>query len=139
MAVEGTWDLRTSASPRSLCVSLAPSNASISTNPFDVASRDAHLDNDLVSVFFGTDRGSLHSRTYASPAAATATATPSPSRRKAPPQAPKESPRHVAPFDLNATLPGAIVAVIKGHHDFLLLVDDNRGTSAGTAPLPHSS
>ena len=125
MSVEGAWDLRSTSSPRSLCVYRSTGyEANVSTNPFDVATQDhqsAH------SVVFGTERGSLHYRTYAPPA-------PGKSFHRSPPQPPLETPRHYMPVDLSNAMPGAIVSVIRAPQNsvFLLLVDDNRGTSLGT-------
>lgn len=128
MSVEGAWDLRTSSSPRSLCVYRATSGYEApptSTNPFDVAvlqdSREAH------SVVFGTERGSLHVRTYASPPQEKFTS------RNSPPQLPLDTPR---PVDFNNAFHGIVVNVVRAFNSnmFLVLVDDNRGSSSSQQP-----
>ena len=132
MSVEGTWDLRSNSSPRSLTVYRAAGyEANATTNPFDVATQDSQSAH---SVVFGTERGSLHYRTYAPP-------TPSgKSFSRSPPQPPLETPRHYMPVDLTNAMPGSIVSVIRAPPSvFLLLVDDNRGTSSPRrVPTPHN-
>ena len=124
MSVEGSWDLRSKSSPRSLCVYRAAGyEANASTNPFDVAATQQDYQS-AHSVVFGTERGSLHYRTYAPPTSGKSF------HRNSPPQAPMETPRHYMPVDLNNAMPGVIVSVVRAGNVFLLLVDDNRGTSA---------
>ena len=64
MSIEASWDLKANASPRSLCVYTAAASSQ-ETNPFEVASGEHHA---AQAVVFGTERGSLHYRTYATPA-----------------------------------------------------------------------
>jgi len=126
MSVEGSWDLLCKSSPRSLCVYRAAGyEANTSTNPFDVAAthenhQSAH------SVVFGTERASLHFRTYAPPSLETSFS------RSSPPQSPLQSPRHYMPVDFVQN-GGVVVGVIRGVSNiFLVLVDDNRGSSGTT-------
>lgn len=165
MSVEGTWDLRASSSPRSLCVFLAPSSSTnyggvsletpSSTNPFDAASSNrptsTQHDSRITAhgVVFGTERGSLHYRTYARPSARShALGTSRSAAWNQPQQAlglPSSSqsqsrniPRSYLPVDLQGATPGAVVDVIRASSSpannpvFLLLVDDGRGTSSSS-------
>lgn len=135
MSIECSWDLRSNASPRSLCVYTAAATSQ-ETNPFEVA---AGSDTPSAqAVVYGTERGSLHYRTYAmdqSPQPPTVPKAPLgvtiPGQRQ-----PPHLPRAYLPVDLaGASLPGAVVNVIPAtvapsHRPiFLVLVDDNRGTS----------
>ena len=134
MSLEGAWDLRSNAAPRSVCVfGAAASPSHQETNPFEIAagveSPSAH------AVVYGTERGSLHYRTYPSPDDAD-------SNHIGKVTLPLGStggrsstlPRSYFPVDLTGgSLPGAVVNVIAASHTrqpiFLVLVDDNRGTS----------
>jgi hypothetical protein len=140
MSIEASWDLRSPSSPRSLCVytGLASSEE---TNPFQVASGESQ--NAAQAVVFGTERGSLHYRTYATPSEASRNRALIPLGVSASSGGGGRSnpnlPRAYFPVDLAGALPGAVMAVINATSSpshrpvFLLLVDDNRGTS-GTAP-----
>jgi Vam6/Vps39-like protein vacuolar protein sorting-associated protein 39 len=157
MSLEATWDLKSASSPRSLCVYTAAASSQ-ETNPFEVASGESHA---AQAVVYGTERGSLHYRTYAPPSRGNnrsdlSSLTPTSSgasssnhnqggRIQAPlgvtpsGRPPANLPRAYFPVDLAGALPGVVAAVIHAttapsHRPvFLLLVDDNRGTSA-TAP-----
>lgn len=162
MSVEATWDLQAKASPRSLAVfpavpllRTATTTATTSTNPFDAPQSDPQHthnissnnssssgnNNNVVAVLFGTDRGSLHYRSYAAQiassevsAAATAIGSSSSNNRvrrssealvpstnlvqqplgsaRGPTrQSPQQLPRHYYPMDLGS-LPGPVVACI---------------------------
>jgi hypothetical protein len=141
MSLEASWDLRSPASPRSLCVytGLASSEE---TNPFQVASA-GDSQNAAQAVVFGTERGSLHYRTYATPSEASKNRALTPLGMSASGGGGRPNPnlpRAYYPVDLAGALPGAVMAVINATSSpshrpvFLLLVDDNRGTSSGTAP-----
>lgn len=147
MSIEATLDLRATASPRSLCVFPASEYAAVggtstTTNPFD-SSTDVSSSANAMAVVFGSDRGSLHYRTYAPPSrwsrqASLSTATASTIQRAplgttAPGSATSKStnlPRGYLPIDFVA-VNGPVVSVVKLSKQYcLLLVDDNRGTSA---------
>lgn len=155
MSVESVVDLRADASPRSLSVfAAAETQVSVgSTNPFDVAKGPTDRGN-TIALVYGTDRGSVHYRTYAAPNPSStrgglsaqlnliSSVTTSPSNRTSFPLGANSSgqrasnlPRTYYPVDLGS-LAGPVVSCIKLGHShsnstyFLLLVDDNRGTSA---------
>lgn len=71
MSVEAAWDLQAKASPRSLALYPAVQIQSqrAGNNPFDSQpspdQQQQQQNNNVVAVVFGTDRGSLHYRTYA--------------------------------------------------------------------------
>ena len=149
---QATWDLRSKASPRSLCVYTAAATSQ-ETNPFEVASGESHA---AQAVVFGTERGSLHYRTYAPPSrgnnrsdlsslapGASGNSSSHTHDRIQPPlgitpsgRPPVNLPRAYFPVDLAGGLPGIVVAVVHAttspsHRPvFMLLLDDNRGTSA---------
>ena len=152
---QATWDLRSKASPRSLCVYTAAATSQ-ETNPFEVASGESHA---AQAVVFGTEKGSLHYRTYAPPsrvnnrsdlsslapgAGSGAGSSHTHDRIQVPlgitpsGRPPVNLPRAYFPVDLAGGLPGIVVAVIHAttspsHRPvFMLLVDDNRGTSASS-------
>ena len=124
MSVFCAWDLQSKSSPRSLCVYRAAGyEANTSTNPFDVAATNENYQS-AHSIVFGTERGFLHYRTYAPPSSERSFS------RSTPPQSPLETPRHYMPVDLQNAFPGVVVSVVRGASNiFLVLVDDNRGTS----------
>jgi hypothetical protein len=163
MSVESIVDLRADASPRSLSVfAAAETQASLgSTNPFDVSKRPADKES-VIAFVYGTDKGSIHYRTYAVPGPSssqgglsaqlnlTSSLTTPPSNRISSPlgtissnQRSTNLPRSFYPVDLGS-LGGPVVSCIKlgisqsNSAYFLLLVDDNRGTSA-TQPGAYSA
>lgn len=136
--MDASWDLRSSvAPPRSLCVYTAAASSQ-ETNPFEVA---AGAETPTAqAVVFGTEKGSLHYRTYPSPAdgsGAPSASVPRPPLGVTPSgRPPPNMPRAYLPVDLaGSSLPGAVVGVLQAkvapsHRPvFLILVDDNRGTS----------
>lgn len=143
MSIEATWELRCNAVPRSLCVFSAASNE---VNPFDIASNENNTG--ALAVVVGTERGSLHYRTFpAPPRSASHGFSSSRSSRNqiqaplgvaASGRIPSNIPRGYLPVDFGNPLPGVVVAVIRAsalpsHHAvFLLLVDDNRGSGASS-------
>ena len=139
MSIEASWDLRSKASPRSLCLYTAAATSQ-ETNPFEVAASGNEAPS-AQAVVYGTERGSLHYRTYAMDPAeessSSSTVAKSPLGVIAPGQRqPPHLPRAYLPVDLaGASLPGEVVNVIPAssapsHRPvFLVLVDDNRGTS----------
>lgn len=105
-----SWDLRSPSSPRSLCIFRAPVDT---TNPFESATEEA--------IVFGTERGSLHYRCYHVEGNGL--------------QQPLETSRSTQPINqsniLSGSGSGSIVSIVAvGPNTFLMLIDDNRGTSA---------
>jgi hypothetical protein len=101
-----SWDLRSPSSPRSICVFRAPVDT---TNPFDSATEEA--------VVFGTERGSLHYRCYHMEGTGL--------------QQPLEASRNTQPINQAKVASGSIISLLAvGPVSFLMLIDDNRGTSA---------
>lgn len=101
-----SWDLRSPSSPRSLCIFRAPADT---TNPFESATEEA--------ILFGTERGSLHYRCYHVEGNGL--------------QQPLETSRSTQPINQANAASGSIVAILAvAPTTFLLLIDDNRGTSA---------
>ena len=132
--LDASWDLRSSvAPPRSLCVYTAAASSQ-ETNPFEVAA-GAETPS-AQAVVFGTEKGSLHYRTYPSPAESggASASVPRPPLGVTPSGRPPPSmPRAYLPVDLaGASLPGAVVGVLRAevapsHRPvFLVLVDDNK-------------
>jgi hypothetical protein len=155
MSIEATLDLRANSSPRSLCVFAATESqqsSSTSSNPFDNAASSVDTGH-AMAVVYGTERGSLHFRTYAPPnrwsrgglsasigSTVSSSSSTQPGRVQTPlgvatsGQRASNLPRGYYPVDLGS-LPGPIASCIKlgpskSSSQFLLLVDDNRGTSA---------
>ena len=137
MSMDASWDLRSQASPRSLCVYTAAAGSQ-ETNPFEVAAGAAEMPS-AQAVVFGTEQGSLHYRTYPGPSANSATSslsvTPPLGSERRPPS---NLPRAYLPVDLaGSSLPGTVVGVLQAKGSlphrpvFLVLVDDNRGASQG--------
>ncbi|GAX18348.1 hypothetical protein FisN_23Hh242 [Fistulifera solaris] len=161
MSVESIVDLRADASPRSLSVFAAAETKVGSTNPFDVSKGSADKGS-VIAFVYGTDKGSIHYRTYAAPGPSsnqgglsaqlnlTSSLTTPPSNRISSPLGANSSnqrstnlPRAYYPVDLGS-LGGPVVSCIKlgisqsNSTYLLLLVDDNRGTSA-TQPGAYSA
>ena len=165
MSVESIVDLRADASPRSLSVFAAAETqvSSVgSTNPFAASKGRADKGN-VIALVYGTDKGSIHYRTYAAPGLSStrrglsaqlnltsSLTTPAPNRVSSPlganssnQQKSSNLPRAYYPVDLGS-LGGPVVSCIKlglSHSNstyFLLLIDDNRGTSA-TQPGAYSA
>lgn len=144
MSMDASWDLRTvHSSPRSLCVYPAVSSTQ-ETNPFEVAAGGADTPT-AQAVVFGTEKGSLHYRTYPAPQASLSggnaaphSMTPRPPLGVSPSGRPMPNvPRAYLPVDLaGSSLPGAVVGlwqakVAPNHRPvFLVLVDDQRGSSS---------
>lgn len=135
MSIDSSWELRCKSSPRSLCVYNAAAS-SAETNPFEVAAgaetRTAQ------AVVFGSEKGSLHYRTYYSDESGTKAPLGSTNSRNN-----NNLPRAYLPVDLpEGSLPGAVVAVIRAtdapsHRPvFLVLIDDNKGSSNSNASQP---
>lgn len=163
MSVESVVDLRADASPRSLSVfAAAETQFSVgSTNPFNVSKGPTDKGN-VIAFVYGTDKGSIHYRAYTAPGPSltrgglsaqlnltSSMATPPTNRTSSPlganssNQRSSNLPRSYYPVDLGS-LAGPILSCIKlglSHSNstyFLLLVDDNRGTSA-TQPGAYSA
>lgn len=141
MSMDVVWDLRSpTAAPRSLCVYTAAAGSQ-ETNPFEVAAGAAETPS-AEAVVFGTEQGSLHYRTYPSPASASSSNSTSLSSARPPlgveRRPPASLPRAYLPVDLaGSSLPGTVVGVLQAkgapsHRPvFLVLVDDNRGAGQG--------
>lgn len=144
--MDASWDLRsTVASPRSLCVYTAAAGSQ-DTNPFEVAAGAAETPT-AQAIVFGTEKGSLHYRTYPAPSTPGGAATLRPplgtSAGKRPPA---NLPRAYLPVDLvGSSLPGAAVGVVQAKGSpphrpvFLVLVDDNRGSHQTNSTSTSSS
>lgn len=146
---ESSWELVTNDQPRSVCLYVArdSSGASASYNPFDAAVADISSAQ-AVAVVFGTDKGSLHYRTFPSPTSSTQKGTvssPTLGSRSTPIQYPLGSsepqsttgrsssvPKTFLPVDLTSPrFPGSVVLVQQTSPNlFLLLVDDHESDSA---------
>jgi hypothetical protein len=138
MSMDASWDLRsTVASPKSLCVYTAAAGSQ-ETNPFEVAAGAAETPT-AQAVVFGTEKGSLHYRTYPAPSTGGGTSSNVPSpplgASTAGRRPPSNLPRAYLPVDLaGSSLPGAVVGVLQAKGSpshrpvFLVLVDDNRGS-----------
>jgi hypothetical protein len=106
-----SWDLRSPSSPKSFCTFRAPLDTN---NPFDSATEQA--------IIFGTERGSLHFRCYHMEGSGL--------------QYPLETSRSTQPINHKGSSNGSVVSIIAvATNIFLLLVDDNRGTSASQPGL----
>jgi hypothetical protein len=133
MSIESAWELRCKSSPRSLCVYNAAAT-SAETNPFEVA---AGADTRTAqAVVFGSEKGSLHYRTYYSESSGTLKAPLGSTTSRTN----NNLPRAYLPVDLpEGSLPGAVVAVIRAtdapsHRPiFLVLIDDNKGSSSSSS------
>ncbi len=144
--MDASWDLRsTVASPRSLCVYTAAAGSQ-DTNPFEVAAGAAETPT-AQAIVFGTEKGSLHYRTYPAPSTpGGATTLRPPLGASAGRRPPANLPRAYLPVDLaGASLPGAVVGVLQAkgppsHRPvFLVLVDDNRGSHQSSNSTTSSS
>eukprot|EP00934_Nitzschia_sp_Nitz4_P005995 Nitzschia sp. Nitz4//scaffold68_size99682//22254//25922//NITZ4_004556-RA/size99682-processed-gene-0.36-mRNA-1//-1//CDS//3329556569//5985//frame0 len=140
--MDASWELRSpNASPRSLCVFTASSD----TNPFEVAAGETLT---APAVVFGTEKGSLHYRTYPS-LSESSSGSSSNSNNASIPRAPlgvssrmaasTTVPRAYLPVDLaGSSLPGAVVSLVQAPSPmrpvFLVLVDDHRGNSSSNNP-----
>ncbi|KAL3919591.1 MAG: hypothetical protein SGILL_003681 [Bacillariaceae sp.] len=180
MSLEAVWDLRCrtkggeAVSPRSLCVFAAPptaaeqqqSSASSSTNPFEgggggdtTTSSAGGLSNINTSphaVVFGSEQGSLHYRTYPSPAPTSGSSGSSSNNNSTQPplgvtpsgRPPLNLPRQYLPVDLPPhAFAGPVVNVVpakfksvQGNQNFnnrptvfLVLADDNKGSSSSSS------
>ena len=172
MSLESAWDLRcrssggdTATSPRSVCVYNAATSAAAvessnkSINPFDIATpgdSSSSFSQTPQAVVFGTEQGSLHYRTYPSPAThhhagggSSSSSSSSNAAALQPPlgvtpsgRPPSNLPRGYFPVDLpRNSLPGPVVGVTPAktigsgsvpggtRPVFLVLVDDNRGSN----------
>ena len=159
MSVQVTLDLRAKASPRSLSVFAASEAEQGRVNPFDRAPSSFDTTQHALAIVSGTERGSLHYRTFSSPKSsssasrgglsasigvgASSTATGLSGKLQLPlglatsqrgTTTSNLPPREYFPVDLTS-LPGSVVSAIKlstGRNNslhFLLLIDDNRGSS----------
>ncbi|KAL3938280.1 MAG: hypothetical protein SGBAC_006782 [Bacillariaceae sp.] len=134
MSIDSSWELRCNSRPRSLCVYNAAATSE-ETNPFEVA---AGAENPTAqAVVFGSEKGSLHYRTYSSSQSGS-TKTPLGSGRGS--NNNNNLPRAYLPVDLpEGSLPGAVVAVVPAvdtpsHRPvFLILIDDNKGNASSAA------
>lgn len=158
MSLEATWDLGAPSQPRSFCVFTPPDDATASpygtlggtgataSNPFEVAAAHPSEQPMAQAIVVGTERGSLHYRTYApTPLGLTKGGVqqqPQARSRSAATNQPHQVqsalginqnmpqlPRTYYPVDFSG-LAGAVVSVIGvSPHLFLVLVDDHRGNS----------
>ena len=156
MSLEATFDLSAASQPRSFCVytpvddsannNITTSNAyhNNNSNPFEVAAaHPAEQQPTAAAIVVGTERGSLHYRTYASSSTTAGLTTKNqPQQQPSHPHQVQSAlgmnqnnnqniPRAYYPVDYSG-LSGPVVSmvpVISGHL-FLVLVDDHRGTSA---------
>lgn len=144
MSIDGAWDLRSTATPKSLCVFPAPletvspttpTSYKESRNPFDEASANQQLlnqnDSPPHAVIIGTEKGSLHYRCY--PSAPTEYGSDLHPPLGIGTDAKFSSvPRSYQPVNLNNAAPGSsIVSILPlSNNVFLLLLDDNVGPTA---------
>jgi hypothetical protein len=119
MSIESNLELKlsTSITPKSLCC-VFPEGADEASNPFEVAS---YTVGDGESLVLGSERGSLHCRTY----------------EEGKLQSGNPTNRTHEPVDLpEGSFPGSVVSVIPAtdapRRVFLVLVDDNKGTSGSS-------
>jgi hypothetical protein len=106
-----SWDLRSPSSPKSFCTFQAPIDTN---NPFESATEQA--------IIFGTERGTLHFRCYHLNGSGL--------------QHPLESSRSTQPINDKGSSIGSVISIILvATNTFLMLVDDNRGTSASQPGL----
>lgn len=152
MSLEATWDLSAPSQPRSFCVFTPPDDtastspygnhgSAASSNPFDAAAA-AHPSEQLAAqaIVVGTERGSLHYRTFAPvPLGLKGGRQQQQAAAHKPHQIQQalglnqnmpQLPRTYYPVDFSG-LSGPVVAVVTvSSHLLLVLVDDHRGTSA---------
>jgi hypothetical protein len=164
MSIVATWDLQANYSPRSLAVFPAAQVAVVAThNPFDAAAT-VPVEGHALAIVYGTERGSVHYRSFGPPSRTARAGLASSSSRNAAStssaahqlQTPlgvaqgsgrrpsANLPRHLFPIDLSSgSVPGSIVVCLQlggtapqspSVPVFLLLVDDNRGTSGSSQP-----
>ena len=174
MSLEATYDLSVPSQPRSFCVytpvddaagvtnsnsTTAPSyhnssNNNNNSNPFEVAAAHPSEQQPTArAIVVGTERGSLHYRTYAASSSTTNAAAAGLGNKKNQAQQQQQqgsrNPHHVqSALGMNQTntsstiprsyypvdfsgLSGPVVSMVQiSPHLFLVLVDDHRGTSA---------
>lgn len=148
MSLEATWDLSAPSQPRSFCVFTPPDDhvsnnypAANSSNPFEAAAaHPSEQQPTAQAIVIGTERGSLHYRTYAPTTLGLKRGQQQSQQQSQQQYKPQPAlglnqnmpqlPRTYYPVDFSG-LAGPVVAVIGvSTHLLLALVDDHRGTSA---------